>query len=146
MPLNTKIEDCLDRVIAESFESLAFLEAVRNTQTPENFGNEGWHWTSLIMPDYGQLQLGMEESVLIDIATTLFGGEPPNREAWLDTLNEVINIVAGRLVAALGGESREIHLSLPEKLSAPPDKDGGVIGAYELDGGGALVLCFHPLG
>lgn len=134
----------MDRVIGESLESLAFLEPVRQSAVPDGDVNTGWHWTRLELTEYGLLHLGLEEATLIEIATTLFGGEPPNREAWLDTLNEVVNIVGGRLASAIGGESKEVKLELPVILPEAPDLKDGIVGAYTLDGAGGLVITFQP--
>lgn len=115
---NTSCLDLMNDVVAESLESMVFLE-VLPTSTAPSHGN-GAMWVSLLVHDpvQGELQLVMEKELVHYIMDIVYGSQQGQRgiseKEQYDLLAEILNTVTGRFLSACLPEDQCFQLGLPE--------------------------------
>lgn len=78
-------------------------------------------------PACGRLRLAATEAFGAEVAANLMGLAPDDPEALAQAtaaLGELLNIVAGALLAETFGTGQVFDLGLPEPTSGPPGRDG----------------------
>ncbi|WP_022663072.1 chemotaxis protein CheX [Paucidesulfovibrio longus] len=99
-----------------------------------------WSKVRVLEPCEGSVTLAFERNLLEHVAQAIFGEQERIREQTLwDTLAEVVNTVAGRVMSALLPPQTPFRLSVPENGTGWPPK-GSEPTLYVTDEGGFVVM------
>lgn len=93
----------------------------------------------------GHLTLRASEGMVRVLAAGLLGTEPGDVDPatqGVDALKELCNIVAGSVIAELGGTETAFQLGLPEGADRPAGWGGGVVCALSCEGE-PLCVCWE---
>lgn len=123
MKFNMPLLEAIDVSVAETLNQAVFMDAVRAENTPEtdrSLSKAENHWVSLPIysPIRGTLYMVFEPTLTQEMATVMFSGESNQVEVDAtkvsDTLKEVVNVVAGRLMGLLCEENQVFELGQPD--------------------------------
>ncbi|MFH0883870.1 MAG: chemotaxis protein CheX [bacterium] len=125
----------LTQAVAESLESLAFVEAILldektpllpEEQAPKPRTSVAWARTPFIKPLEGEILLIMPPELgqmLTEIIFGAMGEEKISDEVMLDAIAETSNVVAGRVMNGLIGNHTEFELGLPIRGMGSSDQE-----------------------
>ncbi|MFZ5774750.1 MAG: hypothetical protein ACOY3Z_04640 [Thermodesulfobacteriota bacterium] len=106
----------MDTVVAETMESMAFLE-VQSRPTPPAYDEDAM-WVSLLVldPVQGEMQLVMEKELVHYLLDIVYGGIEgvASEQGKNDLLAEFLNTITGRFLGASLPSDRCFQLGLPE--------------------------------
>jgi len=104
------------QAVSEAFENMAFLEAVPNTEKKvPGVQNSCYSKIEILSPFSGYVAVVCNESVATDITKAVFGDISHSQAELkkLDTLGEMVNTIAGRLLYHSAGGREPFELGLP---------------------------------
>ena len=112
----------------ESLENMAFVEALPFTSAGQPGENEKWLWASIGIrqPASGNFVMGMPKPLASMLVSIIYGVDSGSEDSMeRDTVAEVANIMAGRLLSSLLKESVSFQLS-PPTVEYGTAKDKGI--------------------
>jgi len=132
----------MEGAVAETFESMAFMEILPNRSGPA--GDEVLLWGSLSVqePTRDEFRLAMPRRLLDKIATTVYGaGERLLAESHVnDLLVELLNTIAGRFLREILCEE-SFKLEMPRLGTGPfPEPDSATLQWYFVAEGDIFVV------
>ncbi|SKA89817.1 Chemotaxis phosphatase CheX [Paucidesulfovibrio gracilis DSM 16080] len=126
------VKEAVHSAVSATMEEMFFLEPQASDFL--------WSKVRVLEPCTGSVTMAFPRTLLIQAAHGLFGEQERIREQMLwDTLAEVVNTVAGRIMSNLLPPDSTFRLSVPESGTGWPAKDGEPI-LYMTDGGGFVVM------
>ncbi len=106
----------LSMAASETLEALAFTEINPSIESSLQDGEHKYQGARISLGTMGNLDLIIEKDLLEEIAIILFN--PPTGEIapemLSDTLNEILNIIAGRFLDAVFKGKSDFSLGIPE--------------------------------
>jgi CheY-specific phosphatase CheX len=123
---NQEIIEAILEALGETMESLIFteVEPVDPLGGGEEIDDPIWSSIDIIKPFSGKLTLVMPRELIMEITGDLFGPDlegPPAGSLIKDTLAEMLNTIAGKLMSSLIGLDQPLELGLPETGEGPVD-------------------------
>jgi CheY-specific phosphatase CheX len=118
--------ETMTRALAETLESMAFMEVTAGLSDEEAPYDDELLWSGIDVaaPFQGRITLVMPQGLALEMTETMFGFgeiETPLEDLARDTLAEIINTLAGRLMAGIVPEDQTFELGLPETGEGWPD-------------------------
>lgn len=116
--LPENLKDIVYDAMSGTFEGLAFLELSPDEESlsDENCPSSLWARVDSLSPLQGHITVILPESLANEITASLFsisdGQIPPDK--LRDSLGEIANTVAGRLMALLVSKDDSFKLSMPD--------------------------------
>lgn len=116
---NENLAEKIFEAVAETFEDMAFMEAVPidSDDAEPSVSTLLWARIAVLQPVEGELTLLASEELAGEITEAVFGeadeDTSPDDMAF-DALAELINTIAGRLMAELIPQDQTFELGLPE--------------------------------
>ena len=110
------ITEALNQSVCETLENLAFTEVMVAPDTSLNLKPVQCLGTRISLGNLGTMDLVLEKNFLEEIGGILFNAGPEGLEpdALPDTLNEILNIIAGRFLEKLFQGQSDFTMGLPE--------------------------------
>ena len=114
------IEEILQSAVSETFEALAFEEVLfhETRNVLPKFYTEPMCWAEIVVldPPIGPIILLMPFLVMKRFSEAIHSrpGEELGRQMIMDTFGEIINTLAGRLMAARLPKDTTFHIDLPK--------------------------------
>ncbi|PLX84979.1 MAG: hypothetical protein C0617_05865 [Desulfuromonas sp.] len=122
-PNTGAVDEALVRSVTETLENMVFAEINPSEEKAWAASADPALWASLplLVPLYGNLWLGMPRSLLVRVVTMAYAlPEEELADRMLnDTLAEILNTLAGRLLNLLVPAHQTFRLGLPETGKAP---------------------------
>jgi hypothetical protein len=138
MSPDTMTIEKLDEILAETFESMVFMEILpQGSSDPDQDPDSYWASVALEEPSEGLVGLRCGTDLLRDLVSAVFGEIVSDEELesrGADLLAELANTVAGRLAGAIGNEGAQVRVGLPERGRGDFEGVGQPL-AYQLDDG-----------
>ncbi|MEF2144736.1 MAG: chemotaxis protein CheX [Desulfovibrionaceae bacterium] len=118
--------------VSATMEEMFFIEASSSDYL--------WSRVRVLEPCEGAVTMVFPRKLLTLAAAAIFGEDERIREQTLwDTLAEIVNTVAGRILGELLSEDRTFKLSVPESGTGWPSKSGDPE-IYMTESGGFVVM------
>jgi hypothetical protein len=92
------VNRALHEATVQAFEELAFVFPMPELEPPEHRPSTA----ATIDFEGGRLVLVVSDDLLPVIAANMLGDEEPSREDQLDALREVVNVICGNVLPAIG--------------------------------------------
>ncbi|MDD4731425.1 MAG: chemotaxis protein CheX [Desulfovibrio sp.] len=126
------MKDAVLSAVSATMEEMFFIEPQKSDFL--------WSRVRVLEPCTGSVTMAFPRPLLEQMARAIFGEQERIREQMLwDTLAEVVNTVAGRIVSSLLPPETTFRLSVPENGSGWPGKKGEPL-LYMTDTGGLVVM------
>ncbi|MEL6345360.1 MAG: chemotaxis protein CheX [Myxococcota bacterium] len=136
----------LEELIAEILEQLAFCEVERKDRGFAGWSDEDLRWTeiALLAPYTDHMTIALPGELAEMIAGDAWGGLDDDDQtlAVADFLNELINTLAGQLLARLN-PGQPISLGLPEAGRGPREVPSGRSLYFDVEGQPLCVSLKH---
>lgn len=138
----------LETAVSETLENMVFAEAelVESGGTPD-WDNIRGARIEVLDPIRVSLTLAVSEGLINELADVISGGEPGLDEAPTlepgeieDALAELINTIAGRLMAGLIPAGQKFELGLPEPQDKLEARDEGTLYCFEAGGNDLWIV------
>lgn len=153
--MNSKLDEMLQNVAEEVFESLAFLIVMPEEEQAGSVLTDDNCWTAATVafagPFSGALFLSVSADMLPAIAANMLGldgDEALSPVQQRDAFKELVNVVCGNLLPALAGDKATFDVRAPEVLPEgriPPSLQGrppAATARLNLDAGRAELALF----
>ncbi len=113
--MSSKLERTLYRAAALTFEELAFMMVLPETEERQPWpAADAAASVELGGPFGGRLVVRVPEELLPTIATNMLGeDEPPSVQQQQDALGEIANVICGNVLPGIGGPSAVFHIGAP---------------------------------
>lgn len=113
-----KIVGSIVTATADTFEGMAFAEFDQHQEPPEIPGFEDTDFITSIELEYplkGRLDLILSEQFTYEMTESITGEDISEDSASIipDTMNEILNTLAGRFMALLTSKNEEFKIGLP---------------------------------
>ena len=114
---DAQIMEALNQSTCETLENLAFTELVSTAEAALSLAPDACLGARIPLGEEGTLDLILEKRFLGEVGGTLFSAGPESlgREALADTLNEILNIIAGRFLEKLHQGASDFKMGLPSE-------------------------------
>ena len=130
--VNNEIMENILEAVGETMESLIFSEV-----EPADPDNEDqalidpiWSDIDILRPVQGKLTIIMPRELAMEITGDLFGPDldgPPADSMVRDTLAEIVNTVAGKLMSSIIKHDQVLELGLPVSGEGPVDDSQALV-------------------
>jgi len=147
-----EIVEALQEAVAETMESIAFMEAFPLEESPADTapGDLLGSWIEVKNPVQVGLTLLVPPELAMDITRSIYGVDEDVMFSGVearDTLAELVNIVAGRFMSKITPADLTFELGLPERCDVPPEAGGGVfVGVFDVEGARLFLYVRGNLG
>lgn len=126
------VKGAVHSAISATMEEMFFVES-----KPSDFL---WSKVRVLEPCEGSVTMVFPRTLLEQVAQAIFGEQERIREQTLwDTLAEIVNTVAGRVMSTLLTPETTFRLSVPESGTGWPAKSSEPI-LYVTDAGGFVIM------
>lgn len=146
------LQEIIARVVIETIENMAFMETIQTDQAPETLEERDALKSSILVHDPfpGELRLIMSKELTVTIAEILYSPVDKKNidQLLLDILAELLNTIAGRVMAELVPHERTFRLGLPETGMEFFPKTDSVSTRYNFETEGhyfSLIACGEAL-
>lgn len=122
-----RINEVMARAVADTFEGMVFMETLAVTQDcPASASTNHWTWLDVLDPFQARVFLELPEDLLRQVVAELYGleGEDCTPDVLGDTLAELLNTLAGRVMALAVPEDTTFQLGLPTRGTGKPPLSG----------------------
>ncbi|MDY6853020.1 MAG: chemotaxis protein CheX [Thermodesulfobacteriota bacterium] len=144
---NENLAEKIFEAVAETFENMAFMEAVpvsSDDVEPSSDSTLLWSRIAVLQPVEGELTLLASEGLAGEITEAIFGetdeDASPDDMAF-DALAELINTIAGRLMAELIPQDQAFELGLPETGKGwPQGSEEEIAYHFDLEGHKLMII------
>lgn len=114
-----KIVESIVTATADTFEGMAFAEFDQHQELPEIPGFEDTDFITSIELEYplkGRLDLILSEQFTYEMTESISGEDISEDSASIipDTMNEILNTLAGRFMALITSKNEEFKMGLPD--------------------------------
>ncbi len=140
--MNRPTSELLTGVVVDTLEKMAFLFAFSQEANGSGAVTEPLETAevSFCGPCSGRLQFGLSASVMTELAGNMLGAEDTatlSIEEQHDALKELVNVICGNLLPAIGGQEAEFSIGSPQIVGAaqPPLGPAAVESRLTLEGG-----------
>jgi CheY-specific phosphatase CheX len=139
------LKESVYEAVAETLESMVFMEAVlEEPGDPESLGSKPLGSSIVIkQPFTARATLYMPIELARELTMNILGAydeEILSDEIVRDALAELINTIAGRLMAKLTPEDQTFELGLPEPVEGGPPETGGNLFFFDVDEGRMALM------
>lgn len=126
------VREAVRSAVAATMEEMFFVEARESDFL--------WSRVRVLEPCEGAVTMAFGRELLVHVAQSIFGEQARIREQTLwDTLAEVVNTVAGRIVSSFLPPETPFRLSVPESGTGWPTR-GGEPMLYLTGEGGFVIM------
>ncbi len=134
---NNKLTKAISSAVSESLENMVF----KTTSALELV----WGKVAILAPFQGALTIAFPEKTLSNLTGEMYTQKLSPKEqkaAYMDTVAEMANIIAGRMMSSLVHDDIEFNLALPETGIGTIEgaQEGYYIQHYEMDGSIYLIV------
>ncbi len=139
IPDHTTIAAHQNRAVAETMETMAFLEVSPGPDVDGPPPDSLLCTIAFIAPYQGQLTLALPPDIARQIALALVDSD--DQDVVRDIVNEITNTIAGRLLGLVAPPGEQINVGLPQPDT--PADDTITWTAYRLDDGRSFRVGMH---
>lgn len=136
-----RLEETLISAVSETIENMAFVEAVHCSSEhclPQAEGAERRAVLKVFKPVNGLLYMVMPGQLLETVTENIYGEEPGGGPADTagDTMSEILNTIAGRLMNHVTDPDQQFELGLPalDEVPVENERNSTLTCIFDIDG------------
>jgi CheY-specific phosphatase CheX len=150
--LSPETIEAVQEAVAETMESIAFMEAIPMEEDPAEMQADDLlgSWIEVKHPIQAGLTLLVPQELAMEITRSIYGVDEEvvfSEAEARDTLAELVNIVAGRLMSKITPSDLTFELGLPERCDIPPEAgQDSFMGVFDVEGAPLFLYARGDLG